>query len=294
MDKLMFFCDATCDVPADFFEKYKGIIRIIGLRYNLKDKDSSEDLVFDSAVSTDDMKEFYGKMRKGAVSKTSLVTYEQAYEAFEPIFEQGHDVIHFALSSGLALTYENANKAGMDLAEKYGRKFWAPDTQLAGALCYMVLRRAVEMKNEGLGFEDIQTQLPVYYEKLNAFFTVESLVYLFRGGRISGAQNLIGSILNIKPILELKEGKLVKVGKIAGRMKSIVELAKKLEGMDGKEKFVVVNHADSEADAKTLRDHILKLQPAAEVELVNMGVIIGSHTGPGALAVMFADASKYK
>jgi DegV family protein with EDD domain len=281
-NKLIFFTDATCDIPREFIEKNN--IQVIGLRYMLTDKNGKTE---DNVSTTEDdrsLKAFYSKIRSGATSKTSLVTYQDAESAFEPFFKDGYDMIHLGLSSGLALTYQNALDAGTDLAHKYGLKFYAPDTKLVTCPHFCILKKMLEIND----FDKIIKEIPEYYSKLQEYFTVDALTYLHRGGRLSATAAVVGGILNIKPIIRVTtEGKLENFAKVIGRNKSIQTLADYVKQIDPKTPEVIIVHADCLNDAKTLEKKVKSVAPFAKIEIISLGVIIGTHTGPGTVGLGF-------
>jgi DegV family protein with EDD domain len=288
MSKLIFFVDATCDIPLSYIKEHN--IQVIGLRYNIGDVDSVFSVANDAAI-----KNFYDQMRKGKTPKTSLVTYQDAEAAFEPFFRDGCDIVHLGLSSGLALTYKNECDAGTDLAKKYGRRFYAPDTHLVSMALYPVLKKIIELndcaaKSQGDAFEKITAELPAYYSKVKEYFTVESLAYLHRGGRLSAGAAIVGGILNVKPILTAdKEGKLENIGKVIGRQKALRVLANYVKTADKDGTVVAIVHADCLAEAKILEKMVKEINPKAQIEIGSMGFIIGTHTGPGTIGLCFVD-----
>jgi DegV family protein with EDD domain len=281
-NKLMFFVDATCDIPKEFAEKDN--IKVIGLRYTLTGKNGGVEENISTVEDDKSLKTFYDKVRKGAAPKTSLVTYQDAETAFEPYFKDGYDIIHLGLSSGLALTYQNALDAGTDLALKYGRKFFAPDTKLATCPHFLVLRKMLEIND----FDKIVKEIPKYYSKFLEYFTVDDLKYLHRGGRLSATAAVVGGMLNIKPIIRLTpEGKLESFAKVIGRNKSIQTLADYVKQIDPHTPEVIIVHADTPADAKLLEQKVKSIAPFAKTEIINLGIIIGTHTGPGTVGLTF-------
>jgi len=284
MEKIIFFADATVDAPLSFYQDNKDIVEYIGLRYAM----NGEDNWYDGKGSQADFDKFYGAMRKGSISKTSLVTYEDAHTAMKPYFEKGYNVMHFGLSSGLAHTYKNAFDAGTDLAKEFGTRFYCPDTLLMSSQNYLLLKMAVAMHKAGKKFDEITKAIEDYYPNMVAFFTVDDLKYLQRGGRISNLQKMIGTMLNIKPVLATKEGKIVPLTKKKGRKASIAYLASMVETRHKEYKAACIMHADCIDDANELRETVLVLKPDTEIEILNVGHIIGSHSGPGTLGFVFA------
>jgi len=283
--KIMFFADASADAPVGFWEENKNIVEFIGLRVAM----DGEDGWYDGKGKQEDFDEFYKKIRAGGVAKTSLVTYEDAHAAFKSYFEQGYDIMHFGLSSGLAHTYKNANDAGSDLAKEFGRRFYCPDALLMSSQNYMMLKKSIDMHKDGKNFDEISKELDEYYPLSRAFFTVDDLKYLRRGGRISTLQKMIGSILDVKPILTTKEGKIIPLTKKKGRRASIAFIASMIEGRNKEHKLACVMHADCLPDAEEMKAKILEIKPDTEVELINVGHIIGSHSGPGTLGLVFTN-----
>jgi DegV family protein with EDD domain len=282
MGKTVFFADATCDIPKEFIEKNN--IQIIGLRWTVTDKSGASEDGLHTIADDKMIKDFYKKLRDGKTPKTSLVTYQDAEAAFEPFFRNGYDIVHLGLSSGLALTYQNALNAGTDLSQKYGRKFFAPDTKLVSGVHLLVLKRMLEIND----FDRIVQEIEDYYSKLKEYFTVDSLSYLHRGGRLSATAAVVGGVLNIKPLLKVNaEGKLENFAKAVGRNKSLQVLADFTKNINPQNPEVVIIHADCYDDAKLLEQKVKMITPNASVEIVNLGIIIGTHTGPGTLGITF-------
>jgi len=278
MSKIIFFADATCDIPAKFIKENN--IQIVGLRYSVGDIDGW----FTSAENQKQLDEFYARMRKGDTASTSLVLYDDAYQVLEPFFKDGYDIVYFGLSSGLAKTYENAMLAGTDLAKKYGRRFYAPDTKGVSAMNFLTLQHAIKLAS----FDKIVKELPAFYEKIQAYFTVDDLKYLHKSGRLSGAAKFIGSLLSVKPIITTdKDGKLTTMTKKTGRLASMQFIANMVSKVDPDYPKVFIIHADCPNDAKTLKQKVLNMNLGVTTEILNMGFIIGTHTGPGTLGLGF-------
>jgi len=286
MNKIMYFADSTCDMPLEFIKKYN--IQILGLRYNIGNTDG-----WYTTANKEQLDDYYTRMRKGESASTSLVLYDDAITAFEPFFRDGWDIIHFGLSSGLAKTYENALNAGTDLAKKYGRKFYAPDTKCVSAMNIFIIEKCKELEEKYANLPDclekIIVELPELYNRIQAFFTVENLKYLQKSGRLSDAAKLVGNFLNIKPIVicEKKEGKLVSITKRIGRLASLQYIASTLSKIDPSYKKMFIIHADCQKDAEMLEQKIRKTNKDLEIQIVELGFIIGTHTGPGTIGLGF-------
>jgi len=285
MKKIVYFADATCDLPASFVKQHN--IQTIGLRYSIGDQEGW----FTSADQAQ-LDEFYARMRKGDTASTSLVLYDDAAQAFEPFFKQGCDIIHFGLSSGLAKTYENALHAGIDLAAKYGCRFFAPDTKCVSAMALIALQKCFEIQSQcgkdDDAFAKIETELPLFYPTIQAYFTVEDLKYLKRSGRLSGAATFFGSLLSVKPIVTTdKDGKLATLTKKTGRLASMQFIANQTSKRNPDFPEVFIIHADCPADAKALEKKVHEVDIGAKTVILNMGFIIGTHTGPGTIGLGF-------
>ena len=283
-DKIVFFVDSSCDMPIGFAER-EGI-QVIGFRYTLNDKDGRY-----LGGKQEDFDDIYSQMRKGAVGRTSQISYDDAEAAFEPVFKDGADIMFIGLSRGLSGTYENIKKAGTDLAKKCGRKFYAPDTKSVSGQSFLIIKKTLEFykkhKKQKNCFEHVRSELDKVYKRFKVYFTVDNLTYLYRGGRLNAAQALIGGMLKIKPIITVdKEGKLVNFTKKTGRQNSIRYLAELTRDHDP-DFEIVIAHADSLEDAKTLQQKIKEIHPEVNTEMVNIGFIIGVHAGPGSLGLGF-------
>ena len=235
--------------------------------------------------------EFYSKMRAGSVAHTAAMNIETAKSLFEPALKEGLDVFYLAFSSGLSSTFASSCTAAEDLMEEYpDRKVVVVDSLAASAGHGLLLWLAVKKQREGLTIE----QLKDYCEgiRLNVchWFTVDDLVYLKRGGRVSATAALAGAVLGIKPVLHVDdEGHLINMAKVRGRKAAIKALADKYgelrdESLDGD---IFISNADCEADAKIL-EQTLKERFGVSTELItDIGPVIGAHAGPGTLAVFF-------
>ncbi|MDR0975437.1 MAG: DegV family protein [Christensenellaceae bacterium] len=278
-NKLVLFIDATCDMPYDFIKE--NDIKIVGLPYIIGEKDG-----FAKGATTKELKTFYDAMRRGENAKTSLVTYENAYGELEPFIKDGNDIIYQGLSSGLAKTLENAKNAGEDLAKKHGTKFFCPDSKAVSAMHYIIMKRIIKWRDEGKTFEELTKLIDEFHTHLNVVFTVEDLVYLRRGGRISGATKVMGTLLNIKPLITINKetGVLENFAKTQGRIKSIQAIADYAKTADPDHTGdAVIVHADCLADAELLKQKIQAINPKLNPEIIDIGYVIGTHTGPGAL-----------
>ncbi len=238
--------------------------------------------------------EFYKSMRAGRVAKTSCVNEEAFESAFVPILEAGQDILYLGLSGGLSATSENAKKVAASLAKKYpDRKVEAIDSLSASAGEGLFVYLAVKNRDAGMTLEENAEALKNDIPHVCHWFTVEDLVYLKRGGRVSAATALLGTALNVKPVLHVdNEGHLIKITQVHGRKKSIKKMAEKLGETILPDSPIFISNADCMEDAEMLKD-ILKNEYSKEVTLItSIGSVIGAHAGPGTLALFFMGSER--
>ena len=240
---------------------------------------------------SDDTKAFYDAMRSGEVASTSAVNPDGWATVMEPVLAGGQDVLVIAFSSGLSTTYQSAVIAANELAEKYpDRKIRVVDSLCAslgqGLLCWYACKK----RDEGLSLEELTDWLEEHKLNLCHWFTVDDLMHLKRGGRVSAATAVVGTMLQIKPVLHVDdEGHLINKSKARGRKASIEALCNKaVELGEGYENDVMyICHGDCLADAEALAALLKKKCGVKEVFIGYTGAVIGSHSGPGTLALFF-------
>ena len=233
--------------------------------------------------------EFYKSMRAGRVAKTSCVNEDAFENAFTEILEAGQDILYLGLSGGLSVTPDNAKKVAERLAKKYpDRKIEAIDSLSASAGEGLFVYLAVKNRDAGMTLEENAEALRKEIPHVCHWFTVEDLVYLKRGGRVSAATALLGTALNVKPVLHVdNEGHLIKMTQVHGRKKSIKTLAEKLGQTIRPDSPIFISNADCLEDAEMLKD-IIKNECGMDVTLItSIGSVIGAHAGPGTLALFF-------
>jgi len=234
---------------------------------------------------------FYNRMREGGVAKTSAVNPEEFALVFEPILAAGEDILYIGFSSGLSTTCNSGRIAADKLAEKYpARKIIVIDSLSASAGFGMLVYLAVKKREAGASLEENAKYVESLIPRLCHWFTVDDLVYLKRGGRISAATAFVGGVLGIKPVLHMDlEGHLINKFKVRGRRAAINALADKLgELMTDKSKGpVFICHGDC-ADDAALLSSIIKERHGLDTDItVFTGPVIGAHSGPGTLALFF-------
>lgn len=237
--------------------------------------------------------EFYDAMRAGKKTTTMASNPAVILEKFEAYAKQGKDILHISFSSELSCAYNNIVNCANEIMESYPEmKIVVIDTLSASLGEGIMIRKAVEMKREGKSLEETADWIRENCPYINVQFTVDNLDYLYRGGRLSKSSALLGTVINIKPILYVnKEGKLVALSKVRGRKKSLTTLVDNMEERLGefrdKQIFVGVVHGDCEEDAKYIANMITERFGYTDIVIRPIGPSIGAHSGPGTIGIVF-------
>ncbi len=233
---------------------------------------------------------FYEELRGGKMARTSAANITTFKEAFEPFLQEGKDVLYLGFSSGLSTTYQSASIAAEELKEAYtDRVVLTVDTLAASLGQGLLVYLAVQQQEKGATIAEVAAYVQETLPHLAHWFTVDDLNFLKRGGRISGAVALVGTMLGIKPVLHMDdEGHLINMSKSRGRLAAITALADKYgETVTDKTAPVFISHGDCLSDAQTLAD-ILNEKYGVKVQMIDfVGPVIGAHSGPGTLALFF-------
>lgn len=276
--------DNTTDFPKEYIEKHG--LRVVDLTYSIDDV--AYGVPERPAHSS---KEFYNLMRSGKTPKTTQVNPDGAKKFFEEILKEGYDILHIAFSSGLSGTCNSMIIAAEELKEEYpDAKITVVDTLCASLGEGLIVDYALELKEAGKSMDEIAEILEAEKLSFSHLFTVEDLVYLYRGGRVSKTSMVFGTMLGIKPMLHVSdEGKLVPEAKVRGRKASIDSLVKTMAERVDKEKTTkfFISHGDCIEDAEYLAAKIKEKIGIQDCLIGNIGPVIGSHSGPGTLALFF-------
>ena len=239
-----------------------------------------------------DLKSFFKMMRDGKVFTTSLPNLQQSEETFDKILSAGKDLLYIGFSSGLSGTYQAAAALLEDLRNRYPeRKIYHTDTLAAAMGEGLVVYKAVKMAQAGASIEEVFNW--VEENKLNVahWFTVDDLMFLFRGGRVSRTSAWAGTLLNIKPVLHVDdEGHLIPMDKVRGRKKSLQALVDHMEQSALKpvaEQEVFISHGDCQEDVDYLVKLIKERLGCTKFEINILDPVIGAHAGPGTVALFF-------
>lgn len=283
MSEYVIFTDSACDISEEKLKSWQVAYCALSFTITGEDKEYSN---YDLAPH-----DFYDKMRGGAVAKTSAINTESFLSYFEPILKEGKDLLYLGFSSGLSATFNCARMAAQELGEKYPeRKIITIDTLCASAGQGLLVYLAVLEKEKGASIEQVAEYVQGLIPNMCHWFTVDDLVYLKRGGRVSPTVALVGSVLGIKPILHMNdEGHLISRGKVRGRRAAIAALADKYGELAKKNapRKVFLCQADCMDDAKLLVKMLGEKYKVDVDYIADIGPVIGAHSGPGTLAVFF-------
>lgn len=285
MSEFIIVTDSSCDLSAQLAEELQ--LHVVPLSVLLDGKHYTNYLDWREISPRD----FYDAMRNGAKSTTSAPNVEQFTGTMEAALTQGKDVLYIGFSSGLSGTYNAGRLAAEQMQEKYPeRKIYTIDTLAAaageGLLCYY----AAKMRDAGKTIEEVRDWVLANMMKVNHWVMVDDLKYLRAGGRISATTAVVGTMLNIKPIIRMDDnGKLESFGKVRGRkaaIKALFDYAQK-NAVEPQNQVVFINHAECEEDAQYLADMVKRQLQVKDVIINSLGPVIGSHTGPGLLVIFF-------
>ncbi|MDO5117503.1 MAG: DegV family protein [Eggerthellaceae bacterium] len=277
------FADSACDLDSTVLESWGIPWRSLSCSSN-----GVLQTGFDDEAG---IKSFYQRMRDGEVFKTSAVTIGEFSEGFAEVLAEGKDILYIGFSSGLSATVESAAQAADLLKEKYpDQRILIVDSLCASAGYGLLLYLACQKRDAGATIEEVRDYAEGIKLNMTHLFTVDDLVYLRRGGRVSGASATIATALNIKPVLHVDdEGKLVGISKAHGRKKALAAIASRYGDLAKHPSSgpVFISHGDCIDDVNALAA-LLDKKYGVSVDLVSyVGPVIGAHSGPGTLALFF-------
>lgn len=282
--------DACCDLPVDYIHKQHDL-HIVPMSYQIDGNVSEIDLT--DATLASRVHTFYELLSNGKVATTFQVNQNEWVDHIEPLLKQGHDVLLLVLSSSLSGMYLTSKAAEDELRAKYPeRKFYSFDTRSASLGEGLLVHYALRYRDEGHTIEETLKWLEDNGQRAIHWFTVTDLHFLHRGGRLSATSAYLGTILKIKPVLNVDpKGRLIPRIKVQGRRHSLKELYEKVaqDALEPQKQTVFISHADSEKDAQWLSDRLRDKLHVPEILLSQIGPIVGSHSGPGTVAVFFLD-----
>lgn len=286
MRDFVIITETTADLPDSYIEE-NGLV-IIPLYYQIGETVYGEEKHLE-------LKVFFDAMRNGATPTTSASNPDTIRKTYIKLIESGKDILHLAFTSGLSCSYNNAAFVAEDLKEEYpDAKITVIDTLCASMGQGLIVNSAVQMKKAGKSMDEIAEWVEA--KKLNVCHqvTVEDLVYLYRGGRLKKSSAVLGTIINIKPLIHVTdEGKLLSFDKVRGRKKSLNTLVDNMvaaiEGYDYdiENEWVYISHGDCQEDAEYVQKQIEERIGVKKFMINFLSPTIGSHAGPGTVALFF-------
>lgn len=277
---------STSDLPRTYLEEHH--IPFIPYRFTINEQPAEDDCREESRAA------IYAGMRKGDILKTSMINEFVYYGFFKELLDTGKDVIFLDMSEKMSVSFENCRRAAESIRGEYpDQRLCVMDTRcISGGLGLLVMHMVAQMES-GADFDAVVRWGEENKLKIAHRFTVDDLNYLKRGGRVSNAGALVGSMLNIKPVLYVPdEGTLNVAKKVRGRktaLKTILDaVLHDLGQVDTAGRDMLILHADCLADAEYIRDNVKQAHPdMGEIRISSLGVVIGAHTGPGLLAIFY-------
>lgn len=280
----LIFSDVSLDIDKNFAADHD--IKYVPMEYVL----GEETFYCDKPESDSMMHNYYDKLRQKVKTQTSQITPTHYMDLFEPLIKEGNDIIYLSLSSGLSNTYESACLAAQNLKEDYNDAvIEVVDSLSATGGMGLLVESAFVNKEAGMSVTENAEWLRKHALNVRHWFKVEDLMYLKRGGRVSAATAVVGTALNIKPILCInREGKLDTIDKKRGNKLALKALVDKFESTydPSISDIVYISCADCMKDAQTLKEMILEKHPELKVRMTMLSPIIGAHTGPDMLALI--------
>ena len=283
MSEYTIFTDSSCDLPLELLEELE--VPVVSMTYKFDEDPSAHgnyDLPFD---------QFYDRMRKGSVARTAAINMDAFKTAFAPCLEAGRDLLYLCFSSGLSATVHSAEMAARELMEEYPkRQVRVVDTRSASGGFGLLVYLTAQERRKGATLEEAAAFAEETRFHLCHWFTVEDLVYLKRGGRVSAAAAFVGGVLNIKPVLHMDDaGHLINMSKVRGRRAAVKALADRYGelALDPANGTVFISHGDCLEDARLLEGMLAERYGAKAARITYIGPVIGSHAGPGTLALFF-------
>lgn len=283
MSDYVIVTDSSADLPASLVQELG--VEVLPLSFTVQGKtyhNYPDDREMDPKV-------FYKMLRDGQMATTSAVNVAEYTNMLEPFLQAGKDVLVLAFSSGLSTTYQSSVIAVNELSEQYpDRKIYTVDTLCASLGQGLLVWHAVQEQKKGKSIEEVRDWVEENKLHLCHWFTVDDLHFLKRGGRISAATAVVGTMLSIKPVLHVDdEGHLISMGKARGRGASLTALVDHMEQTVTDVDTVFISHGDCLADAEKVAADVKKRFGTKDVVINNVGPVIGAHSGPGTLALFF-------
>ena len=286
MRDFVIMTDSCCDLPADLAAELELDVLPLSLRMDGKD--------FRNWLDGRDIgfHEFYDQLRNGALATTSAVSVGDFQEQMRREAEQGRDVLCISFSSALSTTYQSAVIAAEDVMQACpGTSIRVVDSLCASLGQGLLVWLCAREKRKGRSLEEVRDFAEQTRGRICHWFTVDDLNHLKRGGRISAATALFGTMLSVKPVMHVDDGgHLVAVSKVRGRKAALAALVDRMEASaspDPADQTVFISHGDCEADAQWVAEEVRRRFGTKDIRINYVGPVIGNHSGPGTMALFF-------
>lgn len=279
--KIKILADSACDLTENYYNEYN--IQMVPLTVHLDDKDFKDGIEITP-------KKVYNAMRDGASPKTSQVSLQAFKTIFTSYAKKNEPLIYLSFSSELSGTYQTAKMMEQEIKEENpDAPIYVIDTKCASIGYGLVVLRAAKLAKDGASVEDIIETAKYHAEHMEHIFTVDDLEYLYRGGRVSKTAAFVGSLLKIKPILHVEDGKLIPLEKIRGSKRVLARMLDIMEerGTDFTNQIIGISHGDDLETAEKLAALIKERFNVEDIIIEMVGSVIGAHSGPGTLALFF-------
>lgn len=280
--KYIISTDSTADLPESYVKEHGIAVQFLSYAFG--------DTVFGLDTQLEPHT-FYERMRSGEMPTTNACIPDEVQNSFERYLKEGYDILHISFSSGLSASHNNARIAANELAEQYpDRKIVLVDSLCASLGQGLLVHYAVTMKESGKSMEEVAEWLEQNKLHLCHQFTVDDLFHLHRGGRVSKATAIIGTLINVKPVLHVDdEGHLTSLCNVRGRKKALLKLVEHMgEQIDGYQNDVVfISHGDCPEDAAYVAAQVKERFGIENILIDYVSPTIGAHSGPGTVALFF-------
>jgi len=276
--------DATVDLPQSILDEIG--VKVIAMPVRMSEKE----YMYEPSQKQLAVSDFYQRLRSGEKPETAQINMVLFLDTFIPLAKQGMDILYLSFSSGMSGTYQSARMAGEELRRLYPEtRIWCVDTRSASVGLAAFIYEAARLKREGMSFEDLCDWAHDNRQRVHHWFTVEDLFHLYRGGRLSKSGAMVGTALNIKPVLAIdSEGKLKVADKIRGKQKALRQVTERVdETIDETTGTVMIGHGDDLATAEKLGAMIKEAHPDFRIIYCEIGPIIGAHVGAGMIAAAY-------
>ena len=273
--------DSTVDISLEMAQKLA--IDVLPLSFLLEGAEYRDNFGADMPPHT-----FYERVRAGNMPTTSMINTDRFLTHFRGLLERGTDVLYLGFSSALSGTCQCGTQAAAQLAEEFpDRKVIAIDTLCASMGEGLIVHEACLKRDAGMGIEELAAWVETNKHKVVHWFTVDDIKHLYRGGRVTAAQAVLGSLIKIKPVLHVdEEGRLIPMEKVIGRKKSLATIVERLvERFDHSCRNVFVSHGDVLEEAQAVAEMIKARLPEVHIEINTIGPVVGAHSGPGTMAI---------